>query len=108
MEKNPSFGALLPDIDLADMAAAASPTINALSEEVVHIASRAWVARRWVLIGAVVVASAAVGLVLLRRRRSGDPTVEGQEHRTSGPSRDATAADPSVNVHGVESARRAR
>jgi hypothetical protein len=77
MEQNASFVSLLADIDLADVATAVSPTIDALSDEFVHAASRAWALRRWILIGVVVAATTAVGLAVLRRRHaSGRPSGE--------------------------------
>jgi hypothetical protein len=83
MDQNASFVSLLADIDLADVATAVSPTINALSDEFVHAASRAWVLRRWILIGVVVAATTTVGLVVLRRRHSsGRPSGE-QESRSA-------------------------
>lgn len=81
MEKNPSFGAMLADIDVADLAAGVTPTINALSGEFVHAASRAWVLRRWILIGVVVAGTTALGLAALRRRKASGLAHDGEATR---------------------------
>ncbi|HYN31850.1 MAG TPA: hypothetical protein VES40_04435 [Ilumatobacteraceae bacterium] len=60
--------AALPDIDFAGIAAAVSPAVHAISDEVAHAASRAWRTRPWILVaaGAVFI---VIGIVLLRRWR---------------------------------------
>ena len=61
--------AALPGIALAEMGAAVSPAVQAITGEVAHAASHAWRTRRWLVVGGVAIVVVVIGYGVLRRRR---------------------------------------